>query len=356
MPVSVPPALPQAGMAAAVPAPPTAAAPSMHVTSAPATAQRGFFMDPPPVPAAAPRPVSAPMGAPDAQEMLAKPQPAPTEPRPAPKPRSKTFLFVIAGAAIVLVTAGWFFLFRDTKVLNNAMNINPGQSPMGGEVSDDVLSAGTKPVSMPALPAAPDLQTSTQVATTLPAALPAASTAAAATTAQLPNQTATASTAPVAAVARDDGPAAVDLVKNFPLDDEHGSIGAWLQYSFAASPGSENSEKWDAGAVDESTYLVRYTVQPTGQKIREAITYLFEADVARKTVKGNNPAAKRLLAGGGRPAAKPAKPKKKRVAPKRAAPVRPQEVPLAPLPSDHDLAPAAEEAPAFRSDTVQLNP
>ena len=365
MPVSVPPALPPAGMAAPqTTAPPATAAPSMNVTSAPATAQRGFFMAPPPAPAAAPatvapRPVIAPPAAPDTQEMLAKlakPQPAPTEPRPAPKPRSKTFLFVIAGAAVVLVTAGWFFLFRDTKVLNNAVNVNPGQSRMGGEASDDVLSAGTKPVSMPALPAAPDIQTSTQAATAFPAALPAASTAAAAMTAQPPSQTATASTAPAAAVVRDEGPAAVDLVKSFPLDDEHGSIGAWLQYSFMASPGNENSEKWDAGAVDESTYLVRYTVQPTGQKIREAITYLFEADVARKTVKGNNPAAKRLLAGGGRPAAKPAKPKKKRVAPKRAAPARPQEVPLAPLPSDHDLAPAAEEAPAFRSDTIQPNP
>jgi len=278
-------------------------------------------------------------GMPTTQEVLAQlaqPQRAKTATPAKPKGRQRTFLIVIGVAAAGLVGAGWFF-FHDAKDIKTAVSMDSGRRPVGGEVSDEgLLAPGTRPAPQ----AAPQPKPADQTAA--PQAQPQAA--------------APAPAAPVAAAEaiRDERPAAIDLVKNFPLDGDRGTIGAWLQYSFAASPGEESTEKWDAGAVEESTYLVQYAVQPSGQKIREAITYLFEADVARKTVRGKNPAAQKLLAGGARPKAKPVKPKKKAVR-KRAAPTPPKEVPLLPLPSDSDLVPPAGDDSAFRSDTVQPN-
>jgi hypothetical protein len=304
---------------------------------------------------------------PSTQDVLAKfakPQPAKTEPPKKPKGRGRSFLVIITSAALALGGAAWFFLFRDTKSLKTAVSMDSGRPPVGGEISDEGAAPARKPgmfaprssaqpgtaAPAPAPTAAPMLPASGQPG---PQSFPEESPAA-------PSPAATPAPAAPSAASRDERPAAIDLVKDFPLDDERGTVGAWLQYSYAASPGAANTEKWDAGAVEESTYLVQYTVQPADQKIREAITYLFEADVERRIVRGKNPAAKELLSGGGarpRAKAKPAKPAKtrKKAVRKRPVPEAPKEVPLAPLPTDAELAPPADEDSSFHSDTVQPN-
>jgi hypothetical protein len=301
--------------------------------------------------------MSPPAAGPSTQEVLAKlakPAPAKTEPPKAPKGRSKSFLIIIGAASVVLVAAAWFFLFRDSKGLKTALQMDSGRSPVGAEVSDE--SAGAfKPK-----PAAPSPSAAPAAA---PVALPPAKAGAlpSAPSRQDGGVAAPPAAAPAAQAEeiRDERPAAIDLVKEFPLDGDRGTIGQWLQYSFAATPGAQNEEKWDAGAYEESTYAVKYTVQPVG---KDAITYLFEADMARKMVKGMNTAARELLAGRS-PAriksaakARTAKPKK-RAQPRHAtAPApKPKEVPLLPLPSDAELTPPAEDESAFRSDTVQPN-
>jgi hypothetical protein len=284
------------------------------------------------LPAAGPALMPSPAAGPSTQQVLAKlakPAPAKTEPPKAPsKGRAKTFLIIIGAASVVVVGAAWFFLFRDSKGLNTALRMDSGRPPVGAEVPEESARTAKPPLAAPP-----------------PAAQPAP-------------QPAAPEPAPQAEAIRDERPAAIELVKEFPLDGDRSTIGQWLQYSFAATPGAQNEEKWDAGAYEESTYAVKYTVQPAG---KDAITYLFEADVARKTVKGMNEASRKLLAGGtpvrGKPAAKarPVQPKK-RTPPRRAAPAPPpKEVPLLPLPSDAELAPPAEDESAFRSDTVHSN-
>ncbi|MBI5241715.1 MAG: hypothetical protein HY926_14675 [Elusimicrobia bacterium] len=263
---------------------------------------------------------------------LAKPAPAKTEPPKAPpKSRGRTMIIVIVAATAVVAGAGWFLLFRDSSGLKTAMQMDSGRPPLGSEAADLPAPAQPKPQAAPQPQAEPAPQAP------LPAPEP-----------------------PPAETPRDERPAAIALVKDFPLDGDRGTVGQWLQYSFAASPGAADTEKWDAGAYEETTYAVKYTAQPTG---KDAITYLFEADVARKTVKGMNEAARKMLAGGtpvrGRAAAKarPAQPRK-RTPPRRAPapPPPPKEVPLLPLPTDDELAPPADEENAFRSDTVRTNP
>ena len=154
----------------------------------------------------------------------------------------------------------------------------------------------------------------------------------------------------------DPSAAAIELVKGYPLDGDKGTIGQWLQFSYMSGQGT--TERWDAGAVEETTFMVSYTVQPKG---REAITYLFEADVTRGTVLGKNPLARELLAGGppkpkasAQPA--PARRRARAAKPKAREPQEPQapkELPLLPLPSDTELLPPSEEAGSFNSDTIQ---
>jgi hypothetical protein len=303
--------------------------------------------------------MSQPAAGPSTQEVLAKlakPSPAKTAPPKAPKGRSKTPLVLLGAAGVAVVIASWFFLFRDSKSLKTALQMDSGRPPVGGEVPDESGGAAKLKSAAASPPAAPQATAQPTAAGTLPNDQPT-NAAAAPNSAQTPGAAAPA--APADEI-RDERPAAIALVKEFPLDGERGTIGQWLQYSFAATPGAPNEEKWDAGAYEENTYAVKYTVQPAG---KDAVTYLFEADMARKTVKGMNAAARGLLAGHsparGKSAAmaRAAKPKK-RTPPRHAAAPAPaaKDVPLLPLPSDSDLAPPAEDETAFRSDTVQPNP
>jgi hypothetical protein len=316
-----------------------------------------------------------PPNAPSTQEVLAKlakPRAVESQTPPRPPKRGNSFMLVLAVLAIGLAAAGSFFFLRDSKDIKTAVSMDSGRPSIGAEVPEEpVPSAAPSPAVASSVGA-------TDAAQASPAGGPIT-----------PPQ----AEVPAAGI-RDERPAAISLVKNYPLDGERGTIGGWLQYSFASAPGSENGEKWDAGAVEESTYLVQYAVQRPGGKVREAISYLFEADVARKTVKGKNPAARELLAGG--PASKAAKAKskarlrpgagsklsaksqpkgavksktrpktaaprvqaqpKRRATPQRTASARRGQSPLLPLPADADLLPPASDDGNFGAETVRANP
>lgn len=283
---------------------------------------------PPPLPAApilaAPEPSPADLSV-DTDEVisrLAKHSGAtqPTAPKPK-RPQSKAFVVIIAVSSLGLLGAGFLF-FRNTKEIKMMFNMGAGQGAIGTEVEETAEGALEKP--RPAQPPDPALDPSA------------------------PGPEAAA--APKAQAISDPIPLAIELVKNYPLDGERASVGQWLQYSFAANPGNASKETWDAGAVDATTYLVRYTVVPggSGSSAGEPITYLFEADLARKTVLGKNPAARALLSGAPPKAKKPARPAKRRA----AVPPKKAEVPLLPLPTEAELLPPAEDDAPFVSDTI----
>lgn len=288
-------------------------------SSSPAGASPFGPMTPSPATAGAAQP------GPATQEVLArlaKPQAAAVTAAPAPKRSQKKF-FIIVGALLTgLIVAGGLFFFRNAKDIKTAVDMEGSEAPMGAQPMED-SPIPKRPESEPAPQPAAQEPVSPQVA---------------------PN-----------AAPQDERPAAVELVKGYPLYGERGTIGQWLQFSFTADPANGNVEKWDAGAVEASTFLVQYTVQPGGKTIHEAITYLFEADLIRRTVRGKNPAAVELLSGG--PALqkvvkkKPAK--KRRAAPPAA--VVPKQLPQLPLPSDSELAPPSEDDANFQSDTVEPN-
>ncbi|MEK7857660.1 MAG: hypothetical protein AAB320_00840 [Elusimicrobiota bacterium] len=253
---------------------------------------------------------------------LAKPQAAPVTAAPAPRRSQKKFFIIVGLLVTGLIVAGGLFFFRNSKDIKTAVDMEGGEAPMGAQ-----------PMEESPIPKRPESEPATQPAPQAQAPAP-----------------------PPEAAPQDERPAAVELVRGYPLYGERGTIGQWLQFSFTADPANGNVEKWDAGAVEASTFLVQYTVQPGGKAIGEAITYLFEADLARRTVRGKNPAAVELMAGG--PAPKKTAPRKKPARKRRAeapAAVVPKQLPQLPLPSDSELAPPSEDDADFRSDTVEPN-
>ncbi|MFI5361556.1 MAG: hypothetical protein ACHQ49_06275 [Elusimicrobiota bacterium] len=89
--------------------------------------------------------------------------------------------------------------------------------------------------------------------------------------------------------------AAVAAVKEFPLDGDRGSVGTWLRTKHAADEGRES---WTARLTGDKTYLVEYRFAPASGAAE--VSCLFEADMARGFVIGQNPAAKSVLSGSAR--------------------------------------------------------
>ncbi|MBI4423845.1 MAG: hypothetical protein HY554_08965 [Elusimicrobia bacterium] len=114
---------------------------------------------------------------------------------------------------------------------------------------------------------------------------------------------------------KDTSIAAIEFAMKHPLPGGKGSIGQWLKAAYL-KPGSE--EEWSAGAVEASVYVVSYRAFKGGKAAKlEPVTYLFEADLDKKTIKGRNPAARELLAGA---ASKPAAREKRVRRSRKAAP------------------------------------
>lgn len=264
-------------------------------------------------------------GTEDVIARLAKPTAAPVT---GVKPQPRRFpTMAVVGVVGVIALVGLVFVFlRNSRGLKSMVAMGTDQKPIGAIPDEEpkappvILKPAPQPVPVPTAPA------------------PAAP-------------------APVAGkdMIPDPGEAAITLVKNYPLAGDRNSVGQWLTFEFTANPADGNKELWNAGAVDATTFAVEYHVQPGPKSaLKEAVAYLFEADVSRKTVKGSNQAARQLLAGGD--FSKPKKVKKPAVRRRVRAvepPPEPKTVPLLPLPSDSELLPPAADDSSFKTDTVQ---
>ncbi len=300
----------------------------------------------------------------DVVARLARPQTsAPTAVKP---PRRVNRMVVTLLLVLTVVAAAVFFLFfRNPKDLTTMVSMGSDQKPLGAEVPEQTEPkpfaappAAAPPAAVSPAPQASPAPVASQAPTApapapQPPAFPAQPQASPAPVASPAPPASPASAAPAA----DAGDAAIALVKGFPLDGSRGTVGAWLQYSFAANPGDGAKEQWTAGAVDANTYLVQYQVTGAAQPVN----YVFEADLQRQIVLGRNPDARQLLAGEpAKPKKRPSKPRRKakkkaaRRKPRAAAPSRPPD--LLPLPTDAELMPPAEDDASFHDPTVLQQP
>lgn len=252
---------------------------------------------------------------------FAKPEPAPPTGEIKKPPRNNK-PFLIGGAVLVTLLAilGVIFMRQPKEDLKQMATLDDGKAPIGLPADDG--AAAPPPIVKPKMAQAPE-----------PAPAPAPA----------PGPSA-------------EHVAAINAVKDFPLDGGRGTVGRWLQYSYTASPNA-GAEEWNASTTGEGTVLVEYRLVP-GASGGTGALYLFEAD-ANGLVVGKNLEARQMLAGAAPPEAPKAKPKavKKtgtKRAPKKRRPVveEPKEVPLLPLPDSGELRPPAEDDGSFGSDTI----
>lgn len=247
---------------------------------------------------------------------------------PKPKRRpTKTFAIAIGSAVLILVVL-FFFFFRNTKEIKLLFDMGEPQAPLAAGAEEEALPVLEKPKIAQA-----------------PAAEPAATAQA-----QVPAE------APVPPAAQplveDPTPLAIETVRNYVLSGGRGTIAENLQSSFAGSTGEPIKDKWNAGALDATTFMVQYTVLPQGnQGAAEPITYIFVVDIQNKTVKGNNPTAKKLMQDSAAP-----KPKARRVLPRKTMPAAKKEPRAAGtlIPETAGtLEPPAEEAAESTGDVIE---
>lgn len=258
--------------------------------------------------AAAPAPADAAVAA-----RFAKPElPPPTGEIKKPGRNNKPFL--IAGGVLVtlLVVLGVIFMRQPKEDLQQMTSLDDGKAPIG--VPADESAVAPPPIVKPKIAETP--------APPPPPPGPPA-----------------------------EHLAAIEAVKDFPLDGDRGTVGRWLQYSYTASPDA-GTEEWNASTTGENTVLVEYRLVP-GSSVGKGALYLFEVD-ANGIVMGKNIEARQMLAGGPPPEAPKAKKKPAKKAAPRRRPVleEPKEVPLLPLPDSGELRPPAEDDGSFGSDTV----
>lgn len=277
----------------------------------PLPAMKGLFPD-----LSTPAPVASAPAIETAPKMPVRPPAPVTDAAPPPgtqtmqrRRQSKTFLIGLGVAFAGLLATGVFFL-KDPKEVIQLFTM----SPKKGRPMDPDQVAGPSPTSL------------SQVK---PLAAPSGDGAAAATK---PPET----PAPGRDFVADSTVAAMDFAKKQPVGKGKTALGEWLSSTFLKR-GDE--EEWSAGAVEGGVYLVSYRYFKGGKTAKqEPVTYLFEVDLDKKTIKGRNPVAKELLAG----AAKAPAPRKsgKRVKKSRAAA------------SEEARQPAKEEEPAPLDDLL----
>lgn len=240
---------------------------------------------------------------------FAKPEPAPpTGEIKRPGRNNKAFLIGGGALVILLIIVGVIFMRQPKEDLRQMAALDDGKAPIGLPTEDPALAP--PPVVTPQVAPPPSGPSPEQVA-------------------------------------------AIEAVKDFPLDGERGTVGNWLQYSYTASPGA-GTEEWNASSTGDGGMLVEYRLVP-GAAGGNGALYLFEID-PNGLVMGKNIEARQMLAGSPPPEAPKAKKKPvKKTAPKRARrPVyeEPKEVPLLPLPDAGELRPPAEDDGTFGSDTI----
>lgn len=241
---------------------------------------------------------------------FAKPEPSPpTGEIRKPARNNKPFLIGGGVLLILLIVLGVIFMRQPKDDLKQMTTLDDGKAPIG--VTTDDGAAAPPPIVKPKIAEPP----------------------------------------PVPAGPSAEHLAAIELVKDFPLDGGRGTVGRWLQYSYTASPDA-GTEEWNASSTGEGTVLVEYRLVPSASGGKGAL-YLFEAD-ANGLVKGKNIEARQMLAGGAPAEAPKAKKKPVKKTPTRRRPVseEPKEVPLLPLPDSGELRPPAEDDGTFGSDTI----
>jgi hypothetical protein len=264
------------------PAPETAAAPALPqadaLASSPAAAS-----------AASDSPPSLSVG-PSTQEViarLAKPQTATTKAK-TPAPRKKTNQRLLFGvlATLVVLAASWYLFWQ-----------SGGPKEEGASASEASRRAPAAPMPAP-IARAPQGGITPQAAQGGPASplpvspYPAAQAAAPVSPAPVPSE-------PPAPAAPDSGAQAIDLTKSYPLNGRRRSVGEWLSASFAGKRGYK--EEWSASPVGADgvespfNFLVQYRVVSASDRVEPRL-YLFEVDLSRRTVKGENRLARRLWA------------------------------------------------------------
>lgn len=247
---------------------------------------------------------------------FAKPEPAPpTGEIKKPGRNNKVFLIGAGALVVLLMILGVIFMRQPKDDLKQMTTLDDGKAPLG--VAPDDAASAPPPIVKPKLAPEPPPQ-----AAPAPPPGPSAEHA-----------------------------AAMEAVKDFPLDGGRGTVGRWLEYSYTASPGA-GTEEWNASTTGDNTVLVEYRLVPGSSGGRGAL-YLFEVD-GNGIVMGKNIEARQMLAGGPPPQAPKAKKKPAKKAPsrRREAVESPKEVPQLPLPDSGELRPPAEDDGSFGSDTV----
>jgi len=213
------------------------------------------------------------------------------------KPKSKKFLMGMGAAGLSLMLIMIFFL-RNPRQVSKMVDMSPEQKTAG-----ELSVGGQQPATEPAQPQEQPGQTQSPAAGQFqfPTKQPG----------QTPEPAPSAEQPPTAAPNRDfimdQRIAAIEFVKNFPLDSERGSISQWLDYAFL-TPG--HTPEWTSGAVEANIWIVEFNVFRGARSRKPRVAYRFEVNLAEKTVIGANTAAKDLLSGG---ASKPVEERKPRV-------------------------------------------
>jgi len=275
--------------------------------------------------------------------------------------QSKTFLIVLGGSFVCLLVAGVMFL-RNPKEVIQLFTMSPKKrSPVDPEqmIAGTSLSQvrpvapkpGTEGAQAPAqpgnpFPPSPGPAAASAAPAPSPAAVPGVPAAAPALPAAPPATTPAGNPAPGRDFIADSTLAAVDFAKKYALPGGKGRVAERLRSKYM-NQGDE--EVWEAGAVEANVFLISYRYFKGGRAAKqEPVTYLFEVDLDKKTMKSRNSAARELL---GVPAAKKAKPARK--APKRVKKSAPDseaeprlgQDPLAPESVDDLLGPPSEAPP-----------
>ncbi|MBI4060824.1 MAG: hypothetical protein HY403_05280 [Elusimicrobia bacterium] len=323
--IAASPAAPPAILAAPIPTPaPAPVAYSFSLPENPPPPTAAPFSPPPnTLKRAAPEAVSEDLAGPPAAADAAaarfvKPEPPPSTGGVKQTGRSnKAFLIVGGTLAVLLMILGTIFVRQTPKEdLKQMTTLDDGKAPIG--LPPDDGAAAPSPAAQPPAPEPP-------------------------------------AEAPAPAGLSAEHAAAIELVKEFPLDGGRGTVGRWLQYSYTADPNA-GSEKWSASPTGDGTALVEYRMVPGASGGKGAL-YLFEVS-SNGIVVGKNVEASQMLAGGAPLAAPRAEKRRvkttapKRAPKRRAAPAASKEIPLLPLPDSGELRPPAEDGGAFDADAA----
>ncbi|MBI5200933.1 MAG: hypothetical protein HY925_05050 [Elusimicrobia bacterium] len=302
--------------------------PHTMVRSIPAPAT-GPAADPSPFPNLS---TPAPVAAPASPNIPTRPPAPAIEPPPAGaetmqrRRQSKKFLIGLGVAFTGLMATGVFFL-RDPKAVVQLFTMSPNKKRNAGVDPDEV--AGPAPTSLG------QVKPVGAGTSPFPSKAPAPNPEPVAPPPQEP--------ARGRDYVADNMVAAIDFAKQQPAAKGK-KLGAWLTTTLV-KPGDE--EEWSAGAVESNVYLVSYRYFKGGRAAKqEPVTYLFEVDLDKKTIKSRNPLAKELLAGVAKapiPGKAAKKVKKSRPAASEAPAKAAAEEEGAPPPLDDLIGPPSQE-------------